>query len=96
MEGVDTMGMLNSVWPCILMIGIFYFMLYKPQKKEQQKREALLNGLKEGDKVITIGGIYGTITGLTEKRIKLQIAEGVEIEMSRTAVSGIQAGTAVK
>ncbi len=96
MQGGDTMSLLNSLWPCILMAGIFYFMLYRPQKKEQQKRQDFLNSLKEGDKVITIGGIYGTITAISEKRIKLQIAEGIEIEMSRTAVSGLQAGTVAK
>ena len=60
MFGADTMAMINAVLPFFLMGGIFYFMLWKPQKKQQQDRQNLLNSLKKGDKIITIGGIYGT------------------------------------
>lgn len=90
MQGGDTMALLNSLWPFFLMGGIFYFMLWKPQKKEQQKRQDLLNSLKEGDEIITIGGIYGKITAISEKRVKVEVAEGVVIEMARNAVSGFQ------
>ncbi|WP_293691888.1 preprotein translocase subunit YajC [uncultured Phascolarctobacterium sp.] len=84
------MALLNSLWPFVLMGGIFYFMLWRPQKKEQQKRQDLLNSLKEGDEIITIGGIYGKIKAISEKRVKVEVAEGVVIEMARNAVSGFQ------
>ena len=90
MQGGDTMALLISIWPFFLMGGIFYFMLWRPQKQEQQRRADLLNGLKEGDNIITIGGIYGTITAISEKRVKVKVAENVEIEMARNAVSGYQ------
>lgn len=90
MQGGETMAMLNALWPFVLMGGIFYFMLWKPQKQEQKKRQDLLDNLKKGDKVVTIGGIYGTISQISEKRITLEIAENVEIEMVRNAVSGYQ------
>lgn len=90
MQGGDTMALLNSIWPFFLMGGIFYFILWRPQKQEQQRRADLLNGLKEGDNIITIGGIYGTITAISEKRVKVKVAENVEIEMARNAVSGYQ------
>lgn len=90
MQGGETMAMLNALWPFVLMGGIFYFMLWKPQKQEQKKRQDLLNNLKKGDKVVTIGGIYGTISQISEKRISLEVAENVHIEMSRNAVSGYQ------
>lgn len=90
MQGGDTMALLNSIWPFFLMGGIFYFMLWRPQKQEQQRRADLLNGLKEGDNIITIGGIYGTITAISEKRVKVKVAENVEIEMACNAVSGYQ------
>ncbi len=90
MQGGDTMALLNSLWPFVLMGGIFYFMLWRPQKREQQKRQDLLNSLKEGDEIITIGGIYGKIKAISEKRVKVEVAEGVVIEMARNAVSGFQ------
>ena len=90
MFGADTMAMINAVLPFFLMGGIFYFMLWKPQKKQQQDRQNLLNSLKKGDKIITIGGIYGTITDLYEKKDKVEIAEGVAITMVRSAVSNFQ------
>ena len=90
MEGGNTMSLINALWPFVLMGGIFYFMLYKPQKKEQQRRQDLLNGLKKGDRIITIGGIYGTITDISEKKVVVEVAEGVEMTFSRNAVSGFQ------
>jgi preprotein translocase subunit YajC len=90
MQGTDTMALINSLWPFVLMGGIFYFMLWRPQKKEQEKRQNLLNSLKEGDEIITIGGIYGVITAISEKRVKVKVADGVEIDMARNAVSGFQ------
>ena len=90
MQGTDTMALINSLWPFVLMGGIFYFMLWRPQKKEQEKRQNLLNNLKEGDEIITIGGIYGVITAISEKRVKVKIADGVQIVMARNAVSGFQ------
>ena len=96
MFGADTMAMINAVLPFFLMGGIFYFMLWKPQKKQQQDRQNLLNSLKKGDKIITIGGIYGTITDLSEKTVKVEVAEGVEITMVRSAVSNFQDPTNAK
>ena len=90
MQSGDTMALLNSIWPFFLMGGIFLFYALETPKQEQQRRADLLNGLKEGDNIITIGGIYGTITGISEKRVKVKVAENVEIEMARNAVSGYQ------
>lgn len=86
----DTMAMINAVLPFMLMGGIFYFMLLKPQKKEQQRRQNMLNSLKKGDKIITIGGIYGTITDISEKTVTVEVAENVEMVMVRSAVSSFQ------
>ncbi len=96
MFGADTMAMINAVLPFFLMGGIFYFMLWKPQKKQQQERQNLLNSLKKGDKIITIGGIYGTITDISERTVKVEVAEGVEVTMVRSAVSNFQDPTNAK
>lgn len=90
MQGGDMLAMVNALWPFVLMAGIFYFMLWRPQKQEQQKRKNMLESLQKGDKVITIGGMCGTITNISEKRVKIEVAENVEIEFVRSAVSGFQ------
>ena len=90
MAGGDMMAMINAIWPCILMGGTFYFMLWRPQKKEQQKRQNMLESLKKGDKIITIGGMYGTITNISEKKVTVEVAEYVEINFVRSAISGFQ------
>ena len=90
MAGGDMMAMINAIWPFILMGGIFYFMLWRPQKKEQQKRQNMLEYLKKGDKIITIGGMYGTITNISEKKVTVEVAENVEINFVRSAISGFQ------
>mgnify|MGYP000486021653 FL=1 len=90
MAGGDMMAMINAIWPFILMGGIFYFMLWRPQKKEQQKRQSMLESLKKGEKIITIGGMYGTITNISEKKVTVEVAENVEINFVRSAISGFQ------
>lgn len=81
---------IQASWPIVLMAVIFYFMLYRPQKKERQKRANLLDSLKKEDRIVTIGGIYGTIVSLTDKTVMLRISEKVEIKISRSAVSHYQ------
>lgn len=79
--------MLGTWGPIVVMIAIFYFLLYRPQKKQQNRRRAMLDNLKKGDQVITIGGIYGTIEELGDKSLKLKIADGVVIEVVRSSVN---------
>ncbi len=81
---------IQASWPIALMAVIFYLMLYRPQKKEQKKRANLLDSLKKEDRIVTIGGVYGTIVSLTDKTVMLRIAEKVEIKISRSAVSHYQ------
>ncbi len=90
MLGPDAIAMVNTVLPFFLMGGIFYFMILKPQRKEQQRRQNMLNSLRKGDKVITIGGIYGTISDISEKTVTVEVAENVEMVMVRSSVSSFQ------
>ena len=78
---------LGTWGPIVVMIAIFYFLLYRPQKKQQNRRRAMLDNLKKGDQVITIGGIYGTIVELGDTSLKLKIADGVVIEVVRSSVT---------
>lgn len=83
----EIMQMLASYGPIIFMGFVFYFLLYRPQKKEQQRRANMLDSLKKGDRVITAGGIHGAITALTDKIVTVKVADKVELNISRTAIS---------
>lgn len=86
----DMIAVANAALPFILMAGIFYFMLWRPQKKEQQRRQRMLDSLKKGDKIITMGGMYGTLTNVGPVKVMVKLTEGVEIEFARTAISAFQ------
>lgn len=75
----------------IAIIGIFYFLMIRPAQSRQKKVAAMLSNLKNGDKVITNGGIYGTVVGLESDAVQLRIAEQVKIKVSRSAIAGLQA-----
>ena len=85
----ETAATLANFAPIALMLLIFYFLLYRPQKKAQKEREEMLSSLKVGSRVITIGGIYGTIVSLSDDIIVLKIADKVEIEIARGSVNGV-------
>jgi preprotein translocase subunit YajC len=76
--------------PFALILGIFYFVMVLPMRKRQQKVQAFLAALKAGDRVITTGGIYGSITKLNDQSVQLQVANNVRIEVSRAAIVGYQ------
>ena len=76
--------------PFALILGIFYFVMVLPMRKRQQKVTAFLAALKVGDRVITTGGIYGSITRLSDQSVQLQVANNVRIEVSRAAIVGYQ------
>ena len=82
-----------SMLPSILMFGaiiaLFYFMIIMPQRKEQKKTQEMLTALKEGDKVVTVGGIVGIITKITDKEDVIQITsgEGTKLNVMRPYIS---------
>ena len=78
-----------SFAPIVFMVLIFYFLLYRPQKKAREERDAMLSSLKVGSRVMTLGGIYGTITAMTDEIVTLKIADNVEIQMARGSISGV-------
>ena len=79
----------QAVLPVLIMVVIFYFMLYRPQKKQQKKRQVLLDNLKKGQKVLTIGGIHGEIVTLSEETAVLRVAEKVEMTFARSAIAQV-------
>ena len=79
-----------AAWgPIIVMLIIFYFMLYRPQKKAAAAREEMLNSLRVGNDVITIGGIYGKIVAIDDASVHLEIADNVVIKVVRGSVNAV-------
>ncbi|HHU50756.1 MAG TPA: preprotein translocase subunit YajC [Firmicutes bacterium] len=76
--------------PMILVFVIFWFILIMPQRKQQKQRQAMLDALKKGDKVITIGGIHGEILEIDGDDLRLRIGDKVEIKVLRSAVSRVK------
>lgn len=82
-------SMIQMAWPFILMAAIFYVMIYRPQKRDQRKRTEMLNSLKPGTRIVTIGGILGVITKVQDDKVRIKVAEGVEFHIRKSAVGGI-------
>ena len=74
----------------VLVMGIFFFIVVLPMRKQRRKIEEFRTALKAGDKVITSGGIYGTITKVDEQSLQLQIANNVRVDVARSAIVGYQ------
>ena len=81
----------------ILAIGlVFYFLVIAPANKQRRKTESMLSSLKKGDRVLTSGGIYGTIQSVEAEVVYLKIAENVKVKVTRSAVTGIITGDAAE
>ncbi len=76
--------------PVIFIFVIFYFFMIRPQNKKQKETERMINALKKGDKVITIGGIHGTVSSVKEKTIIVKVDDNCKIEFNRTAISSVE------
>ena len=82
-------GMMNMMLPMVLIFGIMYFMMIRPQQRKEKERRALINNLKSGTRVLFSGGIVGTITNVKDATFMVKIAENVKIEVARGAVSRV-------
>ena len=76
--------------PFALVLAIFYFVIMLPMKRRQKKVQEFLDALKVGDRVVTTGGLYGSIMKLHEQSVSLQVAPNVRLEVARTAIVGLQ------
>ncbi len=81
-------GTMSFVLPMVFMVVIFYFLLIRPQQKKAKEHKALLDNLKKGDRIITNGGIIGTIVNIDDQLVNLEIAEKVRIEIARPYIAG--------
>lgn len=86
----STMGFLSTVVPFLLIILIFYFFLIRPQTKKQKETEKMINALKKGDKVVTIGGIHGVVSATKDKTIIVKVDDNCKMEFSRSAIAAVE------
>lgn len=77
-------------------MGIFYFIVIRPQHIEQRKHQERINNLQKGDRVVTSGGIHGVVRATKEKTLVLEVAEGVKVTLNRSAVATVLEGPAPK
>ncbi len=80
---------LINLAPIVAIFVIFYFLLIRPQQKQQQEHESLLKNLKTGDKVLTTGGLYGAITGFKGDDLEVQFSQTVKLTVARSAVTRV-------
>lgn len=83
-------GIFGMFLPLVLIFVIFYFLIFRPQQKQQKLKQKMLSDLKRGDEVITNGGIYGKITDLTDAFVMLQVANNVTLKLDRSQVSVVR------
>jgi preprotein translocase subunit YajC len=88
--GTGVAGGLVSLIPFALIFIMFYFLLIRPQQQKQKQQKALLDGLKKGDKVVTVSGIWATVTNLGKETATLQISDNTKIKIQRESIARIR------
>lgn len=88
-QGQEGPGLISNLILFGSIIAIFYFMIIRPQQKREKERQAMLTALKKGDKVVTAGGLHGSVVGIEEKTLLIQIADNVKVKVERGSVTTI-------
>jgi preprotein translocase subunit YajC len=83
-------ALITSLLPFAAIIAIFYFLIIRPQNKKQKETQRMLNSLKKGDRVVTIGGIHGTIQSVKDHSVILRVDDNVKLEFNRSAISTVE------
>ena len=84
-------GLGGFILPLLLMFGIMYFLVILPQQRQRKKVQEMLGAVKNGDKVVTTSGIYGTINGIDGDTFILKVADNVKIRIARAAIAQVEA-----
>lgn len=88
-QTTDGGGFIQTIVLFGLIFVIFYFMIIRPQQKRQKERQKMLDSVEKGDKIITSGGIHGTVVGLEEKTALIQIADNVKVKVDRGSIGNV-------
>lgn len=88
-QGGGTVNPFMQLLPLIIMFAVFYFLIILPQQKKAKKHKEMINSLKPGHKVLTAGGIYGTVSGVAEKAVTVEIANNVKVKVSKNYIVAV-------
>ncbi len=83
---------LTSLLPIVAMVAIFYFLIIRPQQKQQKDLKSMRDALKKDDRIVTSGGIHGVVSAIKGEVVSVRIADGVKIDLDRSAVALIEKG----
>ncbi len=82
-------GLLGAIWPLLVMVPLFYFLLIRPQMKRNREHRDMLGQMAKGDEVITAGGIAGKVVNITEAYITVEIADNVAVKVQKSSISSV-------
>jgi len=94
--GSDMMSSLGSMLPLVLMFVVLYFVMIRPQMKRQKEHKAMIDALAKGDEVVTSGGVLGKVSKMGDTFVGIEVANGVEIQIQRSAVVQVMPKGTVK
>lgn len=90
-QGGGLSGIIGLLLPFVLIIGVMYFLMIRPQKKKEKAVKAMLDAIKPGDRILTIGGIYGTVTGVKDDQVIIAVgAQKTVMNMARWAIKSVE------
>jgi preprotein translocase subunit YajC len=79
-------GLLGMIVPMLLIFAIFYFMLIRPQQRREKERQALINAIKSGDRILFCGGMIGSVVNVKDRILVVKVADNVKVEVARGSV----------
>ena len=91
-SGNSSAAFIVQILPIAAIFLVFYFLVIAPANKQKRKTQEMLNSLKKGDRVVTSGGIYGTVQGVEPEVVYLKISENVKVKVARSAITGVVSG----
>ncbi len=83
-------GMIQLLMPFVILMVVFYFFLWRPQQQKQKAWQVMVDALKKGDSVVTIGGIHGEVVSMKDDHVVLKVADKVEIKVARSGISSVK------
>lgn len=88
-SGEGASPLINFFMPLILIFVVFYFFIIRPQKKKEDQRRAMINAVKKGDKIVTIGGVHGTVTQVDETSVLAQVDTNTKLRIDKNAIASV-------